>query len=330
MTPAGGIELRLPWASGTKPLMLAPLQGVTNRALRAWFCTHVRPDVVFTEFLRVKGGARGQLAAADLREIVPPPAGVPLVVQLVGHDRDGLVAAARAARSAGATHLNLNMGCPYGRMNSGLSGGGMLRRPELLPELLAALRAAVDCSLSVKLRAGYDDQRQIFDLLPMLERARIDFLVLHPRTVVQQYAGAADHRLTAAVVAATPLPVIANGDIVDARQGQTILAATGAAGLMLGRGAIGDPQLFTRLRQAAPGAPAAAQRRSELHDYLRDLAADYRELFCGEAQVLAKLKEVLAFIAEPELAGVVRELRRSKTRREFETVLEKLPEPQPQ
>lgn len=309
--------------------MLAPLQGVTNRALRAWFCTHVRPDVVFTEFLRVKGGARGQLAAADLREIVPPPAGVPLVVQLVGHDRDGLVAAARAARSAGATHLNLNMGCPYGRMSSALTGGGMLRRPDLLPELLAALRAAVDCSLSVKLRAGYDDPRQIFDLLPMLERARIDFLVLHPRTVVQQYAGAADHQLTAAVVAATPLPVIANGDIIDASQGQAILDATGAAGLMLGRGAIGDPQLFTRLRQAVPEEPAATLRRADLHDYLRDLAADYRELFCGETQVLAKLKEVLAFIAEPELAGVVQGLRRSKSRQEFELVLATLIEAKP-
>lgn len=302
--------------------MLAPLQGLTNRALRAWFCTSVRPDVVFTEFLRVKGGARGQLAAVDRREIVPPPAGVPLVVQLVGHDREGLVAAARSARAAGAQHLNLNMGCPYGRMSSGLTGGGMLRRPELLPELLGALRKAVDCSLSVKLRAGYDDPRQIFTLLPMLEAAGIDFLVLHPRTVVQQYAGAADHRLTAAVVAATRLPVIANGDIVEAVAGRAVLEATGAAGLMVGRGAIGDPRLFTRLRHDAPQQPLPAVRRRELQTYLGELAAGYRELFCGEAQVLAKLKEVLAFVAEPELAGLVRALRRCRTLEAFTGVVE--------
>ena len=304
--------------------MLAPLQGLTNRALRAWFCSAVRPDVVFTEFLRVKGGARGQLAAADRREIVPPPAGVPLVVQLVGHDREGLVVAARTARAAGAQHLNLNMGCPYGRMSSGLTGGGMLRRPELLPELLGALRAAVDCSLSVKLRAGYDDPQQIFALLPVLEKAGIDFLILHPRTVVQQYAGAADHRLTAAVVAATRLPVIANGDIVEARAGRAILQETGAAGLMLGRGAIGDPQLFSRLRQDDPQPPTPAQRRRELQVYLHELAAGYRELFCGETQELAKLKEILAFIAEPDLAGTVRDLRRSKTLASFSEVLDGL------
>ena len=315
---------QLPWAAGTRPLMLAPLQGLTNRALRAWFCRSVRPDVVFTEFLRAKGGAKGLLAAADRREIVPPPAQVPLVVQLVGHDREGLVAAARTARAAGAQYLNLNMGCPYGRMSSGLTGGGMLRRPELLPELLGALRAAVDCSLSVKLRAGYDDPRQIFALLPVLEAASIDFLILHPRTVVQQYAGAADHRLTAAVAAATHLPVIANGDIVDAGKGRALLETTGAAGLMLGRGAIGDPQLFTRLRKNTPQPSAPAARRRELHAYLGELAAGYRELFCGEAQVLAKLKEVLAFIAEPELAGTVRELRRSKTLAAFASVLDEL------
>jgi tRNA-dihydrouridine synthase B len=315
---------QLPWAAGTRPLMLAPLQGLTNRALRAWFCRSVRPDVVFTEFLRAKGGAKGLLAAADRREIVPPPAGVPLVVQLVGHDREGLVAAARAARAAGAEHLNLNMGCPYGRMSSGLTGGGMLRRPDLLPDLLGALRAAVDCSLSVKLRAGYDDPRQIFALLPVLEAAGIDFLILHPRTVVQQYAGATDHRLTAAVAAVTRLPVIANGDIVDADEGRALLETTGAAGLMLGRGAIGDPQLFTRLRRNALQRPAPAARRRELHAYLEALAADYRELFCGESQVLAKLKEVLAFIAEPELAGVIRDLRRSKTLAAFVGVLDEL------
>lgn len=291
--------------------MLAPLQGLTNRALRAWFCSTVRPDVVFTEFLRVKGGSKGILAGADRREIVPPPAGVPLVVQLVGHDRDGLVAAARAAEAAGARHLNLNLGCPYGRMSSALTGGGMLRQPERLPELFSALRAAVTGSLSVKLRAGYDDPRQIFSLLPALEAAEIDFLVLHPRTVVQQYAGSADHHLTAEVVAATALPVIANGDVVAADQGREVLALTGAAGLMLGRGAIGDPWLFTRLRDET--AWTAVQRRRELQRYLRELALAYQELFCGENQVLAKLKEVLAFIGELELATTVRELRRCKT-----------------
>ncbi len=304
----------LPWRPECRPLLLAPMQGLTNRALRALFCEQVRPDAVFTEFLRVKGGA---LAAAERREIVAPPDGVPLVVQLVGHEATGLAAAARAATQAGAVHLNLNLGCPYGRMTSRLTGGGLLRRPEILGEILGALRAAVDGSLSVKVRAGYDDPQQIFTLLPLFEDAGLDYLILHPRTVVQQYGGRADHALTAAVVKATRLPVIANGDIAAASEGRRILATTGAAGLMLGRAAIGDPRLFLRLRGQAPESPAPAERARELGAYLADLTGRYRSLFCGEVQVLGKIKEVLAFVSEPELAEAVRRLRRCRTLESF-------------
>ena len=120
----------LPWHAGTRPLMLAPMQGLTNRALRAYFINSVRPDVVFTEFMRVNPvAAVERLSAADRREVAAAEEGVPLVVQLVGHGREALASAARAAQEAGAVHINLNMGCPYGRMTSGLTGGGMLRRP---------------------------------------------------------------------------------------------------------------------------------------------------------------------------------------------------------
>jgi tRNA-dihydrouridine synthase len=318
MSSPGLANRPLPWAPGSTPLMLAPMQGLTNRALRGWFCEEVRPDTVFTEFLRVKGNG---LARGDRREIVAPPVGVPLVVQLVGHQAAGLAAAVGAALQAGAEHLNLNMGCPYGRMTSALTGGALLRRPEALPELLAALRAATPCSLSIKLRAGYEDPRQIFSLLPMFEEIGIDFLVLHPRTVVQLYGGRADHGLTAEVVRATRLPVIANGDLVSAAEGRRVLAATGAAGLMLGRSAIGDPHLFRRLRGEAPELPTAAGRMTELCAYLGNLGRRYQVLFCGEAQVLAKLKEVLAFVVEPGLAELVRRLRRCQTLGSFMAAL---------
>ena len=86
----------LPWQPGTTPLMLAPMQGLTNRALRAYFIEHVRPDVIFTEFMRVNTAPAGTgLTATDLRDIASEQGGVPLVVQLVGHGREALVLAAR-------------------------------------------------------------------------------------------------------------------------------------------------------------------------------------------------------------------------------------------
>jgi tRNA-dihydrouridine synthase B len=312
----------LPWQPGTTPLMLAPMQGLTNRALRAYFIEHVRPDVIFTEFMRVNTAPAGAgLTAADLRDVATEQEGVPLVVQLVGHEREALVLAARVAQEAGAAHINLNMGCPYGRMGGGQTGGGMLRSPDNLAEVISALREAIDGSFSVKIRTGYDDPDQILSLLPLFESNGVDFLVLHPRTVVQKYDGAADHGVTAQVVRETKLPVIANGDIRSASDGGRVLGETGAAGLMLGRGAIADPALFRRLRGVVNHEPGREERRAELGRYLREMLTRYGQLFCGDTQVLSKVKEIIAYLDDPELAKPLKEMRRAKTVRAFEAAL---------
>jgi len=325
VTPQTAGSSPLPWQAGTTPLMLAPMQGLTNRALRAHFIREVRPDVVFTEFMRVNAAAAvKRLSAVDLKEIAAAEEGVPLVVQLVGHGREALVSAARSAQDAGAQHLNLNMGCPYGRMTSGLTGGGMLRRPEDLAGIIPPLRDAVRGSFSVKLRAGYDDPEQVLSLLPLFESAGVDFLVLHPRTVVQEYDGSADHAITARVVRETRLPLIANGDIRTAADGKRLLEETGAAGLMLGRGAIADPLLFRRLRGEAAPEPAVDERRLQLGRYLREMQVRYGELFCGDAQVLGKLKAIIFQMDDTELAKTLKELRRAKTLRAFDLLLQEL------
>jgi tRNA-dihydrouridine synthase len=325
MPIAQPVNSSLPWNPATTPLMLAPMQGLTNRALRAYFIENVRPDVVFTEFMRVNAAAEvRRLSAGDLREIAADEGDVPLVVQLVGHGRDALVSAALAAQEAGAVHLNLNMGCPYGRMTSGFTGGSMLRRPEDLTEIIPALRDAVRGSFSVKVRAGYDDPEQVLSLLPLFESAGVDFLILHPRTVVQEYDGFADHAVTARVVAATRLPVIANGDIRSAADGQRLLGETGAAGLMLGRGAIADPLLFQRLRGRANPLPGPDERRLKLGSYLLGMLPRYRELFCGDTQVLGKLKAIVSHMDDAELGKTLKDLRRAKNLAAFAAVLEGL------
>ena len=301
--------------------MLAPLQGVTNRALRACFIDRVRPDTVFTEFMQARNQGPKALSAADRREAGAEYGGVPLVAQLIGYRPEVLVLAAQTAQAAGARHLNFNLGCPFGRHTTGLSGGALLSRPELLPEIIFALRTAISGSFSIKIRAGYDNPEQIFALLPLFEEAHIDFLVLHPRTVVQKYAGHADHAITARVVQQTALPVIANGDIVNAVQGREILAASNAAGLMLGRGAIADPTLFSRLRGAANEEPGEEELRREFCDYLGDLLERYQLLFCGEQQILAKLKEVPAFVTAPRLLPLAQQLSRARTLQDFRALL---------
>ena len=318
-------QTKLPWTPGETPLMLAPMQGLTNRALRSLFIEWVRPDAVCTEFMRVNPvAAKKRLTPGDLREISPSENGVPLIVQLIGHGREALVSAALAAQDAGAAHINLNMGCPYGRMTSGLTGGGMLKRPELLEEIIPALREAISGTFSVKLRAGYDDHRQVFSLLPLFESAGVDFLVLHPRTVRQAYSGLADHGITAEAVKRTGIPIIANGDIRSVAFGLQVLKETGADGLMLGRGGIGEPMLFERLRGRAGAEPDRLERRAMLHRYLTSLLPGYCALFCGDAQVLGKIKGVVSNVEDPELERELKQLTRAKTLQAFRAAIDEL------
>lgn len=306
--------------------MLAPMQGVTNRAVRQVFVDWVRPDVVFSEFMRVKpADAKQRLSHGDLLDAKPHGKGVPLIVQLIGRDLEPLVEGAHEAQAAGAVHLNLNLGCPYGRMNVGC-GGGMLERPQELPAILQALRDAVAGTFSVKVRLGYSDPQQIFSLLPMFEDAGVDFLALHARTVVQRYDGEADHSVTARVVRATKLPVIANGDLNSVEVARRVLQETGAAGLMLGRGAMRDPLLFERIRGRAPRVSMV-----EAHQrFLRDLAHQYGALFGADGNVLTKLKSSLALMGAPEDAREYRPLKKAKSVEEFCEAVELLaPHPGP-
>jgi tRNA-dihydrouridine synthase len=119
----------------------------------------------------------------------------------------------------------------------------------------------------------------------------------------------------------TRLPVIANGDIRSAADGGRVVGETGAAGLMLGRGAIADPSLFLRLRGVVNPEPGREERRAELGRYLREMLIRYGQLFCGDTQVLSKVKEIIAYLDEPELVKPLKELRRAKTVRTFETAL---------
>lgn len=315
------VNTKLPWVRGTVPLMLAPMQGITNRALRGLFIDRVRPDVVFTEFVRVKASARKNIAVNDRQEIASAEGGVPLVVQLIGNNTDALLTAADTVQSLGAKHLNINLGCPFGRMTGNTAGGALLRDPVALARMLDRLRPEITGSFSVKVRSGFNDPAEIFSLLGLFVDSGIDFLVLHPRTVNQRYSGEADHRITAEVVRQSPLPVIANGDIFSEAAGRRVLAGTGAAGLMLGRGAIADPLLFERLRNRYPGTSSPAGQVEELRTYLRELSDRYQTLFCGEQQILCKLKKVLCYAHAPEVLPLVYQLRRSKNLVRFEELL---------
>lgn len=307
-----GRTSRLPWGTTPNPLLLAPMQGLTNRGLREVFGTTVRPDVLFTEFVRVRPGAKTPVANSDFIEATTEVPGIPLVVQVIGSADEGVVEATRDLVSRGVQHINVNMGCPWGRMTSVLAGGGMFRAPETVEPMLRELREIVPGSLSVKTRTGIDDERQIFDVMPAFDAAGIDFLVVHSRTVKQKYTGSANHDLTKEIVERSGVPVIANGDVTTVADAERVMEQTGAVGLMLGRGAIADPLLFNRIRGAAPAQPTGAERRRELATHLSLLLDSYETIFHGDAQILAKLKSVVALISDADQARWCKVLKKQR------------------
>ncbi len=301
--------MALPW-DNTFPLMLAPMQGLTNRAMRAVMVEWAAPDVVFTEFVRVRAGSRRLISAVDTIEAASSFA-VPQVVQLIGRKPSDLAGAAKAAVAAGAGHINLNLGCPFGRMTVNSGGGALLRDSDEIKAVLAAIRPLVPGSLSVKCRAGFSDPGEILSLLDIFVDRQVDFLILHPRTVAQKYKGDADHRITARVVRETPLPVIANGDIRTVEDAERVRELCNPAGLMLGRGAISDPMLFKRISGRAAAVVDPATRAAEISCFLRLLYDKYAVMFSGDQQVLTKLKAVISYIRVAELDRSLRKLLRA-------------------
>lgn len=301
--------------------MLAPMQGLTNRALRAVYGEIAKPDVLFTEFVRVRPKAKKVIANSDFIEATTRVPGIPLVVQVIGCADEGVVDAVADLVERGVEHINVNMGCPFGRMTSVLAGGGMFKQPETVYPMLAALREIVPGSLSVKTRLGIEGQREIFTVLDSFSKAKIDFLIVHSRTVKQKYKGEADHELTREIVQTLKIPVIANGDIRTVEDANRVSQQTGASGIMLGRGAIADHRLFERIRGNAHTNPSEDERIQEVTLRLRMLLERYQDIFHGDAQVLAKFKEVLAHLDLPELIRLRKRLRKARSSSEIQGVL---------
>jgi tRNA-dihydrouridine synthase len=312
----------LPWKPTHSPLMLAPMQGLTNRALRGVYAETAQPDLLFTEFVRVRPRAKVMVAQSDFTEALATSPNIPLIVQVIGCAEEGVIPATRELVDRGVEHINVNMGCPFGRMTSVLAGGGMFRSPHTVEPMLEQLRKIVPGSLSVKTRTGLDDERQLFEILPAFENAGIDFLVVHSRTVDQKYKGSANHTITQELVQRTSLPLIANGDVRNPQQAKDVLLSTGAGGLMLGRGAIADPLLFDRIRGKAEATPDVLQRKREIAEHTARLLRAYSDVFCGEAQILSKLRETLVHYKSPELRRWGRKIAKRKRLSEVLAMLE--------
>ena len=238
------------------PWFLAPMHDVTNLPFRA-LCREQGAGLVMTEMLSSVDLARAHKRTLALMEFEAGEA--PVGVQISGvDDLDVMERAARRVQEHGASLLNLNCGCPVKKVIRGGSGSALLKDVQLLRGITRRLRAAVSIPLTIKLRAGWDGRHvNAIDVGLMAQEEGVDAIMIHARTRAQGYEGSADWQLIADLKAALAIPVIGNGDVFAPQDALRMLETTGCDGVMIGRGAMGNPWLFRGLVQAQRGDTAA-------------------------------------------------------------------------
>lgn len=289
--------------------MLAPMAGVTDLPFRT-ACLSNGAGYAVAEMVTSKPGFADTSKSYFRTRIDTNNAQRqhPVAMQIVGYDPAMMATSAREHVDLGADIIDINMGCPAKKVCNVASGSSLLRDEPLVAAILTAVVAAVDVPVTLKIRTGWcRESRNAVRIAQLAESAGIQMLTIHGRTREDKFAGHAEYQTIAEVVKSVSIPVIANGDITSAEQAASVLSATGAAGVMIGRAAQGRPWLFRELSQLASCQPypslspremaaQISQHIQQVHDFYREplgvrmarkhirwyLSANAKQLNCRE------------------------------------------------
>ena len=235
----------------TNPLALGPMAGVTDWAFRA-ICAELGANITVTEMVSSRALVyKDKKSAALLKKT---PSGL-CGAQIFGNDPQIMAEGARLALEiSGCDFLDINMGCPMPKIANSGDGCGLMRTPELAAQIVKAVTAAVDVPVTVKCRLGWDKGSvNVLDFTKRMEDSGAAMITIHGRTRSMLYSGVADWDMIRKAKQQLTIPVIANGDIVDAETALRCGKWTGADGLMIGRATFGDPWVFQQVRAALAG-----------------------------------------------------------------------------
>ncbi len=237
----------------TAPVLLAPMAGVSDRPFRS-LCRRFGAAAAPSEMVSASSALRHH--PKTRRRTLLAGEAPPRIVQLLGVDPETLADAARFNVDQGAQIIDINMGCPAKKVCQTLAGSALLRDEALVGRILEAVVGAVAVPVTLKIRTGWSPQeRNGVAIARIAAAAGIQALAVHGRTRACGFKGRAEYQTIRAIVASVDLPVVANGDIDSPDKAASVLATTGAAAVMVGRAATGQPWLFRDLRARLLGLP---------------------------------------------------------------------------
>jgi tRNA-dihydrouridine synthase B len=271
--------------------LLAPMSGISDLAMRR-IARRFGAALVFSEMVAAETFLRGD-AEASMRAEGDGLA--PHAVQLLGREAKALAETSRRVVDAGAVLVDINMGCPSRRVSGCLAGAALMRDLDNAERLIATVVEAVSVPVTVKMRLGWDETSvNAPDLAQRAERAGAQMATVHGRTRSQFYDGRADWAAVRAVVSSVAIPVVINGDCATVEDARVMLALSGAAGVMIGRGAVGAPWLVGSLSRALDeGGPARAPSQEDR----REAALEHLDWLVGKLGPRAGLRHARKHLA---------------------------------
>lgn len=275
------------------------------------------PDYFVTEYFRVH--ADYTLEKHILRSVTENDTGRPVYAQLIGQDIPSLVRIAKELSQFPVAGIDLNLGCPAPVVCRKDAGGGLLRKKTHLNDILTALRDATPGKFTVKTRLGYESPDEFDELLEIFHRHQLDTLTIHGRTVKERYQTPVHPEYIQRAVQRMDCPVIANGNVVDVSTGRGLMNQTHAAGLMIGRGAIRNPWIFSQLRDHYLGKTPQRITRANLLEYItllyQEIASEQDNF--DEGRHIQHMKKYLVYAVQGLDAEFEHRIRRANTATEF-------------